>query len=494
MRRVPARHPAGNRPRPHVKRPVRSGAAGQAVTDRIAREDVDGLPMPRRMLAIGAASFGNALVILDGAIANVALPTIARALDVSGSEAVLIVTVYQLVLVMTLLPFAALGDRIGHRTLYQYGQLVFTAATLLCFFARSLPFLLVVRAAQALGAAAALAVSSALIRAIYPKRQLGRGLGLNSVIVTSSAALAPTLGGLILGIAPWPWLFASAVPLAILSLILGRYLPDPRPRDEPFDVQAAALSAATFGLVIAGLEGAVHGSSPVVAAAVAATGAVIGFIFVRHELRSTRPILPIDLLAKPVFALSNLGALCAFVASMNLILSMPFRLQQEFGFSAAETGAVLAAWPLVMIVVAPSAGALSDRFPAGILGGIGMAIACVGILLVATMPHDVGHYGIAARMALTGAGFGLFLSPNARLQIGSAPPDRAASAGGLISTTRLLGQTLGATLAAAMLAYKLGGAIPPFVSAGLALIAGLCSLARMRPTLRKPQPHEVPDI
>src|SRR3954451_15141416 len=141
----------------------------------------EGLPLPRRYRAIGAVSFGTALVVIDGAIPPVALPTIVRDLHVDGSSAVLDVTVYQLVLVMTLLPFSALGDRLGHRRLYQLGQIVFTIATLLCFFARRLPFLLVVRAAQSLGAAAALSVSSALLRAIYPPRQLGRGLGINSV-------------------------------------------------------------------------------------------------------------------------------------------------------------------------------------------------------------------------------------------------------------------------------------------------------------------------
>src|SRR3954453_2271686 len=136
----------------------------------------EGLPFPRRYWAIGAISFGTALVGMDGAIPSVALPTIAHDLHVGGSAAVLVVTIYQLVLVMTLLPFSALGDRLGHRRLYQIGQVVFTTASLLAFFARSLPFLLVVRAAQALGAAAALSVSTAMVRAIYPPRQLGRGL------------------------------------------------------------------------------------------------------------------------------------------------------------------------------------------------------------------------------------------------------------------------------------------------------------------------------
>jgi DHA2 family multidrug resistance protein-like MFS transporter len=333
-----------------------------------------------------------------------------------------------------------------------------------------------------------------MIRAIYPARQLGRGLGVNSVIVSSSAALAPTLGGLILAVAPWPWVFAAAVPFAGASLLLGRALPDPRPRAEPYDIPAALLSAATFGLVISGLESGVHGSSPVVAAAIVLTGVAIGVLFVRRELREPRPILPVDLLARPLFALSTLGALAAFVASMTLLVALPFRLQQSYHFTPTEVGAMIAPWPLTTLFVAPASGALSDRVPAGILGGIGMAIASAAQLLLAWLPPHVGHIDVGWRMALTGAGFGMFLSPNARIQIGSAPRERAASAGGLISTTRLTGQTLGATLAAALLAYGRVDRTPALVGAGLALLAGLCSLARLRPAIRKPAPIELPDV
>lgn len=455
----------------------------------------DGVPMPRRLLAILAMGFGTALVVIDGGIATVALPTIARALGVDGSAAVLIITIYQLVLVTTLLPFSALGDRFGHSRLYRTGLLIFTVATILCFFARSLPFLLVVRAVQALGAAAALSVSSALVRAIYPSGQLGRGLGVNSVIVASSAALAPTLGGLVLAIAPWPWVFAAAAPFGLLSLLLGRALPSSAPRDEPYDLLGALLCALTFGLTISGLESAVHGDSPVVSAAIVAAGLFTGALFVRRELDSPRPILPLDLLRHPLLALSTLGAFAAFLASMTVSISLAFRLQQSYGFLPSEVGGVIAAMPLVMLFVSPAAGALSDRVPAGLLGGIGMAIATGAMLSLAFLPADPGHADLLWRMALLGLGYGLFLSPNARVIIGSAPIERAAAAGGLISTNRLTGQTLGATLAATLLALGLGGgSVPALVGAGLVLVAGLCSLARLNPALRLPPISEVRDL
>jgi DHA2 family multidrug resistance protein-like MFS transporter len=451
--------------------------------------------MPRRLLAIFTVSFGGALVIIDGAIATVALPTIARDLHVDSSAAVLVITVYQLVLLMTLLPFSALGDRIGHSRLYARGLMVFTVATVLCFFARSLPFLLIVRAVQALGAAAVLSVLSALIRAIYPPDQLGRGLGINTVVVTSAATLAPTLGGFILAVAPWPWVFAAAAPFGLISLLLSRALPAPERRAQPYDVIGALLCAMTFGLTISGLESAVHGDSPVISAAIVGVGLSIGFGFVRRELRTERPIMPVDLLGRPVLALSVLGAMAAFIASMTVVISLPFRLQQIYGFSPSEVGTVMAAMPLTMLFAAPAAGALSDRFPVGILGGIGMSVATMAMLSLAYLPTEPSHADLAARLAILGLGYSFYMSPNARLIIGSTPRERAAAAGGLIATNRLTGQTLGATLAAILLALGLGrGPAPALVAAGLLFIAGLCSLARLNPALRTPQKQEIPDL
>lgn len=455
----------------------------------------DGLPQPRRLVAIAAISFGTALVVIDSAIATVALPTIARDLQVEPSAAVAVVTVYQLVLVMLLLPMSGLGDRIGLRRLYQLGQIVFTIATLLCFFAKSLPFLLLVRGVQAAGAAAVLSVSVALLRRIYPKAHLGRGMGINSVVVSSFTALAPTLGGIILAFGPWPWVFACALPFAVISLLLGRALPDPPGRSEPYDVLGAVLCAAMFGLIIGGLESGVHGDSPVVSAAIVLAGVFIGVLFVRRERHEAAPILPIDLLGRPVISLSVIGAFTAFVASMTLLLSLPFRLQHDFGFSPTEVGAAIAPWPLTTLFVAPMAGWLSDRYPAGIMGGIGMTLAISGLVSMAFLPSDPAWLDLAWRMSLTGAGFGIFLSPNARLIIGSAPIDRAAAAGGLISTTRMVGQTIGATLVAALLAFGIGdGMTPPLIAAGLALVAGLCSVARLRPSLRNPAKEEAEEV
>ena len=455
------------------------------IADRERRDDEgDGLPRPRRWWAIAAISFGTALLVLDGAIANVALPTIARDLDVSNGAVTNVVTIYQLVLVMVLLPFSSLGDRMGHRRLYQYGQAVFMIASGLCLFAESLPVLLGLRALQAIGAGMALSVSAAMLRQIYPAARLGTGMGVNSVIVASSAALAPTLGGYIVGHAPWQWVFVVAVPLAAFSLLLGRTLPDPVRKPIPVQWISGLWSASTVLLVIGGVQLATHENLGIgIALFAAGIGSLV--LLVRRERQRTAPVVPVDLLARPVLGLSALAAIASFVASGALMLALPFRLEGTLGYAPQEVGLLLLPFPLTMLVVAPLAGWMSDRIAPTKLGVTGMAIAILALLLLAFMPAQPSEWGIAWRLSLAAAGFGLFFAPNSRLLIGQAPTERAAAAGGLLSTSRLLGQTVAAVVVGILLAGGLGmGPAPLLIACALAVVAALCSLARFRSVMR----------
>jgi MFS transporter, DHA2 family, multidrug resistance protein len=450
--------------------------------------DTDGLPKPRRWWAIAAISFGTALLVLDGAIPTVALPTIARDLGVSNAAVTNVVTVYQLVLVMVLLPFSSLGDRIGHRRLYQYGQALFLVASGLCLLAESFLVLLVLRGLQALGAGMALSVSAAMLRQIYPARQLGSAMGINSVIVASSAALAPTLGGFIVGNAPWQWVFAAAVPFALISMLLGRALPEPVRQPHPPQWVSGVWSALTMLLLIGGLQLATHENLGL-GVPLALAGAASVWLLVRRERRRAAPVLPVDLLAKPVIGFSALGAIASFIAAGALMLSLPFRFEEAMGYAPQQVGLLLLPFPLTMLVVAPLAGWMSDRIAPTKLGVTGMAIAIAGLLLLAFMPDRPagtgGEFAIGWRLSLTAAGFGLFFAPNSRLLIGQAPRERAAAAGGLLSTARLLGQTLAAVTVGILLAGPAGlGPAPLFVACALALVAALCSLARYRSVTR----------
>lgn len=444
----------------------------------------DGLPKPRRYWAIAAISFGTALLVLDGAIANVALPTIARDLGVDNSVITNVVTIYQLVLVMVLLPFASLGDKIGHRRLYQYGQGLFMAASALCLLAENLPVLLALRALQAMGAGMALSVSAAMVRQIYPARKLGTGMGVNSVIVASSAAAAPTLGGFIADAAPWQWVFVAAAPLAVISLLLGRALPEPQRRDIPHEWLSGFWSALTMLLLVGGVQIATHGDL-IAGTVIGLAGVCSAALLVGRERKRANPVVPVDLLARPVLGLSALAAIACFVSAGSLMLSLPFRLQETLGYDAQEAGLLLLPFPLTMLFVAPAAGWLSDRIAPTKLGVTGMAIAIAGLLLLAFIPDEPDAFAIGWRLSLSALGFGLFFSPNSRLLIGQAPRERAAAAGGLLSTSRLLGQTIAAVVVGILLAAGAGlGPTPLFVSCALAVVAALCSLARFRSVRR----------
>ncbi len=438
-----------------------------------------GLAPPRRHIAVLALSLGTGMLVIDNAIATIALPTIARSLDISPARTVVVVTVYQVAMLMALLPFSALGDRIGHRRMYQTGQLVFLLASIGSALATSLPMLLATRCLQALGVAAAMSVASALLRATYPTSMLGRGIALNGLIVAVAAATAPTLGGLILSVSSWRWVFAAAAPFAVLSLLLGQFfLPNPKAHSSRFDLVGAGLCAVMFGLLMTGLSLVLRGD-PGIGSTLLALGLPVAVFVVRRELKSPRPILPVDLLGRLTFALPAGALLFAFCGSLSFTIALPFRLSAA-GVSAGTIGLLLAVWPVSMMIATPVAGLLADKAPKGLAGFLGMLMAAVGLVIAGFLPATSAFWMLAVPMALIGAGMGVFMSPTAHLIVGAAPRDRAASAGALVSSTRFVGQSLGAALASAFLATAFGtGSTPAFISAGLALTSAGFSLTNL---------------
>lgn len=439
-----------------------------------------GLPFPRRAIAVFAVCSGGLMLMIDASIANIVLPTLASELQVESSRAVLVVTAYQLVLAMTLMPLAALGERIGHRRLYCAGLILHSVGAAVSFAADTLETLIAVRALQALGTAAAMSVAFGLVRSIYPSQHLGKGMAINTIANASGTALAPVVGGTILAAANWHWVFAAAVPFSMLSLLLSRAMPDPQPHTRPFDGRGAALCAATFGLVIVGLELTTHGPSLWGGLAVMGLGVLVAWWFVRHELGIAEPVLPIDLLALPSLGLALLSNFSTVIGSMALLVFMPFMLQHHYGFAPVEVGGLLASYAVASVMVAPASGYLSDRIPVVVLCSLGMLLAAIGLTLLTCLPEQPGRLDIVWRLWLCGAGFGMFFSPNARLIIGTAPVHRAASAGSMVTTSRMLGQATGATLVAGLLALGLGeGNVPLLFALALVVISGGLCIARL---------------
>jgi DHA2 family multidrug resistance protein-like MFS transporter len=389
------------------------------------------------------------MTVVDGAIATIALPTIARDVGASPADSIWVVNAYQLALVISLLPLSSLGDIIGYPKVYKAGFALFTVASLCCALSNSLLTLTLARFVQGLGAAGIASVNTALIRIIYPARMLGRGMGINAMVVAVAAAIAPTLAAGILSVAHWPWLFAVNVPVGILCLgISMRTLPRLGGLGHRFDWGSALLSAITFGLLISGIDGLGHGQAAWAAAGEITVALFIGVALVRRQLSQPAPLLAVDLLRRPTFALSIATSVCSFAGQMLAYVSLPFYLQSVLGRSQVESGLLISPWPLAILIAAPIAGNLADRYSAGILGGLGLGAFSAGLASLAMLSPHPDTASIIWRVALCGLGFGFFQAPNNREIISSAPKERSGGASGMLGTARLTGQTVGAALVA----------------------------------------------
>jgi MFS transporter, DHA2 family, multidrug resistance protein len=447
-----------------------------------SRQSEDGLPIPRRYWSAAAIWLALSMAVLDGSIANVALPTIAKDLGASPATSVWIVNAYQLTITVLLLPLAALGDRLGYRRIYIPGLALFTIGSVACALSHGLVTLILARVFQGVGAACIMSMNAALVRATYPAKMLGRGIGYNALVLSMSAAAGPTLAAIILSVASWPWLFMINLPIGIAAVLVGwRSLPEAGGHGHIFDWLAAILGALMMGCTVFGAETFARESAPLGAALVIA-GLGSGVLLVWREWGVPAPLFPIDLLRIRIFGMSIATSTVSFAAQMLAYVTLPFLFQSVMGRSAFETGLLMTPWPLALGVIAPIAGRLADRVRAGLIGGIGLAIFAVGLFMLSRLGTHPATWDIAWRMAVCGAGFGLFQSPNNRTIVSSAPRNRSGAAGGMLATARLLGQTTGAV--AVGVAFHLAGVnVGPKLlaaSAVAALIAAGLSLLRLR--------------
>ncbi|NIA53595.1 MFS transporter [Massilia sp. TW-1] len=462
-------------------------AAASVAAARPATVPADGLPPAQRRWAMVALMTGVSMASLDTAIANTALPELARQLHAGAAASVWIVNIYQLAMVATLLPFAALGERVGYRRVATAGLALFTLASLACALAWNLPLLVGARLLQGLGASALMGVTTAMMRAIYPARLQGQGFGLNALVVAVAFAVGPTLASLILALASWPWLFAINVPIGTAAFLLARrVLPDNARAAQGFDAGAALCNAGAFGLLILLLGDAAHGAAPA-RLAVEAVGTFACFaLLLRRQRGQAAPILPTDLLARPLFALSALTAVCTFAVQSLAFVALPFHFEQVLGRSPVETGFLLTPWPVLVAIMGPVSGRLSDRYESGLLAGIGLLVLCAGVLALLWMPAAPSAVAIAWRMAVCGAGFGLFQAPNMKAIMGSAPNERAGGASGIVATARLTGQAGGAALVAGclVLSDRHGTTYALAAAAIIALLGAAISFARLHRRVR----------
>ncbi len=441
--------------------------------------DVGRSEVPRPAAIIGVLG-ALVLVVIDSAIANVALPTIGRALAVSPAQSVLIVTAYQLGLVVALLPSAALGESHGYRRVFVAGIMLFTSASVLCALSPSLPVLVVARFVQGLGGSAIMWLSIALLRQVVPQTRLGAAIGWHALTIALSSAAGPTIGAFILSALSWPWLFAVNLPIGATVLLLSRALPHSAGSGQRLDAISASLNAFVFGTFVFGAE--LLPSRPSLAAALL-LGTAFGLTaLIRREIPRQTPLIPIDLLRAPSFRTSIIASVWCFTGQTAGFIALPFYLQHGLDQSALTTGLLITPWPLTVAATAPIAGRLADRIPGAWITVAGCTALATGLAGIALWPH-AGHPAVLVPfIMLCGFGFGLFQVSNNRNMFLTAPPHRSGAAGGIQGTARLFGQTVGAvivTLLFTLISAERAPQVGLLIGDVLTLMAGMISARRL---------------
>jgi DHA2 family multidrug resistance protein-like MFS transporter len=449
-------------------------------SNRLTAHEWHGLPSPRRRWAIAALWLSMTMAVLDGTIANVALPAIARDIHASAAGTIWVVNAYQLAIAVLLLPMASLGETMGYARVFRAGLILFVTASVGCMLSQNLVELTLARAVQGMGAAGIMGLNGALMRLTFPHRQLGRMIGWNAMVISFNAAIGPSVASLILSLGPWPFLFAINLPIGLASLIVGwKTLPEDRHGDHAFDWTSALLNVAAMGAAVIGVDMIARAGDGVLGALVLAVGAGAGALLVRRSLGQKRPLVPIDLLRGKLFRLSVLTSVGSFTAQSLAFVALPFYFEGAMHRGQAATGLLMTPWPVAVGFTAPLAGRLADKYPAGILGSIGLAALRCGLIATALMPVDGASWDIAWRMALCGIGFGFFQAPNNRTLLSSAPLDRSGAAGGMLATARLSGQTIGATLTAIIFTFWAAPEVKSLFAAAL-FAAGAMAISLSR--------------
>jgi DHA2 family multidrug resistance protein-like MFS transporter len=282
-------------------------------------------------------------------------------------------------------------------------------------------------------------------------------------------ALGPTVAAGVLSVAGWRWLFLINLPMGGVAFYFSMTaLPKTPLSGGRFDVVGTVLLAVAFGALFLGGDQLAHAGAVWLAVAVMVLGAASLAVLVRRMLGRSDPLLPVDLLARAGFRTAFLTGFFGFVASNFFIISMPFNMMNELGRSAVATGLLMTPWPVAIVLVAPVVGRLADRYPASLLSTIGLCGTATGFLLLRFLPADPSNFDICWRIALAGAGFGLFQPPNNKAMMTTAPARRTGSASGMMSVARLLGQTVGGMLVALTLGILAPGGVKTCLALGAA--------------------------
>ncbi|GIP54012.1 MFS transporter [Paenibacillus vini] len=453
-------------------------------------------------------SLGTFMSTLDGSIANVALPTIAGELSAPIHVVQWVLTAYLLTICATLPIMGKISDMFGRSRIYNYGFLIFAIGSALCGISGSLGLLIGSRILQALGAACLMSNSQAIIAEVFSSKGRGRAMGITGTMVSLGSLTGPGIGGILVEHLGWTSIFWINVPIGIFGFIAGWFiLPKDRNRKEqqPFDYTGSTLfmvGMVAFLYVISG--GQDWGwLSPTVWIG-GGLSLVVLILFYLWEKRTRYPMLDFSLYRIPAFAIGNITALLSFVALFFTNVLMPFYMHDVLGFSPAKTGYTMMVYPLVMAVVAPISGWLSDKIGSYSLTTAGLIVNALAFGLLNTLSTNESAWMVGLHLGLFGLGGGLFQSPNNSSIMGSVSRDKLGTAGGLNALVRNIGMVLGTSLSISIYSSRLSYLRPLssgepeaalhalhtvfWTAMGICLLALLVSVQRMRVKPRQAKP------
>jgi EmrB/QacA subfamily drug resistance transporter len=413
------------------------------------------------LIAVGISTFMTAL---DTSVVNIVLPVVNQDFHTSVATIEWIVIIYLLLVSGLLLSLGRLGDLQGHRRIFLTGFLIFVGSSMACGLAASAGWLIAFRGLQAIGAAMLAANSPAILTKSFPGNQRGMALGMQATMTYLGLTAGPTLGGWLTVQFSWRAVFFINVPVGFLALLIGySFVPHDggHLNTEKFDLRGAALFMAGLIALLLGLnQGESWGwTSPAILGLLSAAALLLGF-FLAVELRTPNPMLDLSLFRRRVFSAAVASAILNYICVYSILFLMPFYLIQGRLLSPGQAGLLLSAQPLVMMIVAPISGILSDWIGSRIPGTIGMFILALGLLLLANLQPASPTLLILLALGIAGLGIGIFISPNNSALMGAAPRDRQGIAAGVMATARSVGMVLGIGLAGAIFTTVLGSQEP----------------------------------
>ena len=435
-----------------------------------------------KWLVMASVGMGIFLSTIDGSIVNVALPSLVKSLNTDFATVQWVVLAYLLTLATVILSMGRLGDMLGKKPVYTIGFVVFTLGSVLCGLSQTIYALIAFRVLQALGASMLMALGTAILTESFPTSERGMALGIAGALVSVGIVIGPTLGGLILEVFSWHWIFFVNLPIGIVGILMVlRFVPNIQTEGkEKFDfLGAGTLFAALISLLLALSIGQNAGFGDVRVLGLFSTAAIFLPLFVVVENRVSDPMIDMRLFRNRLFSVNLVTASLSFICTAGTTLLIPFFLEGVLGYNPAKVGLLMAVVPVSMGVLAPIAGSLSDRFGTRPMTVIGLGFMLIGYGAIAgvSMQDSLGIYLL--RFIPLGFGLGIFNSPNNSAIMGSAPRHRLGVASGLMAITRILGQitgiaVLGTVWATRVVAYAgLAAEVEPSSAAPEAQLAAL---------------------